>query len=63
MTTLFVPLHVAPDAKSLPAASYLAFPWFFTCVRVGVYLQRARSRKRLVACATDISVLVRRVRG
>jgi len=57
MTSLFMPLHVAPNAKILATSFVFAFVGLFASVRVSVDLKRARSRKRFVACGTNVSFL------
>ena len=61
VAALFVSLHVASDAEELAAALVLALVGLLASVGVGVYFQRAGSGEGLVACRTDIAVLVRRV--
>jgi hypothetical protein len=61
MTATFVPLHIAPDTKRLPATCMRALEWLFSGVAVAVDPETARPRKRLVAGLADVSILRLRV--
>jgi predicted secreted Zn-dependent protease len=50
-------LHVAPDAEGLAASGVRALERFLSGMRVAVDPERTRTRERLVARLTDVTIL------
>ena len=62
MTSSLVPLHIAPYAEVLVAASYWTAEWLLSSMAVSVDLEARRSRECSATVWTVVPLLLQRIR-